>query len=68
MRSKPEIVYEYTPDQDQDDFPIFDELDRVAPKNLITYSITNTLIARSPVPSAEDAAQLTHTTHFCGSN
>jgi LPS-assembly protein len=45
---KPQIVYEYIPDQDQADLPLFDDWDRIAPRNLITYSLTNTLIARAP--------------------
>lgn len=44
----PEVVYEYTPEDDQSDFPEFDELDRIERKNLITYGFTNTLTARAP--------------------
>jgi LPS-assembly protein len=57
----PEIVYEFTPEQDQDDFPVFDELDRIERKNLVTYGITNTLIARTPKQSAADDAMATYT-------
>lgn len=45
---RPQVVYEYIPDQDQTDLPHFDDWDRIAPRNLITYSLTHTLIARSP--------------------
>jgi LPS-assembly protein len=56
----PEVVYEYTPDDDQTDFPQFDELDRIERKNLITYGFTNTLTARTPVVSGNDPAQYTY--------
>jgi LPS-assembly protein len=44
---RPQIVYEYIPDQDQEDLPRFDDWDRIEARNLITYSVTNTLIARA---------------------
>lgn len=43
----PKVVYEYVPDVDQQDLPLFEGIDRVDPKNLVTYSITNFLISRS---------------------
>lgn len=43
---RPQIVYDYIPDKDQTDLPSFDALDRIEKANLITYSITNTLISR----------------------
>ena len=43
---RPQIVYDYIPDKDQTNLPLFDALDRIARTNLITYSITNTLISR----------------------
>lgn len=44
---RPQIVYEYIPDQDQENLPRFDDWDRIEARNLITYSLTNTLIARA---------------------
>jgi LPS-assembly protein len=44
---RPQIVYEFIPDQKQDEYPSFDGLDRIGEKNLITYSITNTFTSRS---------------------
>ena len=44
----PRIVYEYIPRQNQNDLPYFEQADRVAAKNIITYSITNQLTARTP--------------------
>ena len=43
---RPQIIYDYIPDKDQADLPSFDALDRIGKANLITYSITNTLISR----------------------
>jgi LPS-assembly protein len=53
----PEVVYEYTPDDDQTDFPEFDELDRIERQNLITYGFTNTFTARKPIVSDNSPAQ-----------
>ena len=44
---RPQVVYEYIPDQDQSALPEFDETDRIEKQNRITYSLTNTLISRS---------------------
>jgi len=43
---RPQVVYDYIPDKDQDEFPSFDDLDRIDRENLLTYSITNTFISR----------------------
>ncbi len=44
---RPQLAYEYVPYKIQNDYPYFDESDRIAEKNLITYSIINTIIAKS---------------------
>ncbi len=44
---RPQIIYNYIPEQDQGEYPYFDYVDRVAKTNLITYSVTNTFTARS---------------------
>ncbi len=45
---RPQIVYDYIPDQEQEKYPnYFDSLDRIGRKNLLTYSITNTFTSRS---------------------
>ncbi len=44
----PRVIYEYTPKQDQSDLPYFEESDRIAAQNLVTYSITNHFTARTP--------------------
>ena len=38
---RPYVNYRYIPDVDQDDLPRFDEIDRVADRNLITYGLDN---------------------------
>ncbi len=45
--ARPQVIYEYIPDQDQSDLPYFTALDRIGEKNLVTYSLTNTLTART---------------------
>ena len=45
---KPQVVYQYIPDQDQSDLPDFDtEIDRIDEANEVTYSLTSTLTART---------------------
>ena len=41
---RPQIVYEFIPDQKQDEYPSFDEVDRIEKKNLITYSLTAVMV------------------------
>ncbi|MBI9082893.1 MAG: LPS-assembly protein LptD [Desulfobacterales bacterium] len=48
--ARPQVVYDYTPHMVQDKFPYFDATDRLAAANLITYSLTNTLTAKSVRP------------------
>jgi LPS-assembly protein len=45
---RPQIIYTYIPDVDQSDDPNFDAVDRIEGQNLITFALTNTLIARKP--------------------
>jgi LPS-assembly protein len=42
----PEIIWEYIPNKDQSELPDLDEIDRIPEKNLITYSVTNTLTSK----------------------
>ncbi len=68
---RPRVVYEYTPKDDQDEFPAFfsqaedgepvglnDGVNRVNPENLITYSLVNTFTSkyREPAPDDDTAA------------
>ncbi|TYT75910.1 LPS-assembly protein LptD [Desulfobotulus mexicanus] len=45
---QPKITFEFIPDEDQNDLPYFDDLDRIEKKRLITYSLTQSLTARFP--------------------
>lgn len=51
---RPQFVYNFTPDIDQDDLPSFDGADRIAKVNAVNYSLTNSLISRSRKKPAED--------------
>ncbi len=44
---RPQIVYDYIPDQDQDKYLLFDSSDQIERKNLLTYSLTNTFTLKS---------------------
>ncbi len=43
---RPQVVYEYIEDQDQGDYPRFDDVDRIERANRITYGLTNLFTAR----------------------
>jgi LPS-assembly protein len=44
---RPQIIYEFIPNVDQDDLPDFDSIDRIEKKNLVTYSLTNTFTSKT---------------------
>ena len=44
---RPLITHEYIPDVDQSQLPNLEAIDRVEDRNLITYSLTNTLTSKS---------------------
>lgn len=44
---RPNIIYDYIPEKDQSELPSLDDIDRIDKKNLITYSLTNTLTSKS---------------------
>jgi LPS-assembly protein len=56
---RPQIIYTYIPNVDQGNDPNFDALDRIDGQNLVTFALTNTLIARKPstVPSLGPEAE-----------
>jgi LPS-assembly protein len=43
---EPSVVYEYLPPTRQAELPVFNDLDRLAKKNLLTYNFTNRLSTR----------------------
>lgn len=49
---RPGLTYEYIPHKDQSHYPFFDDVDRIDKTNQITWSLTNTLTRRIPLPSA----------------
>jgi len=56
---KPQMIYTYVPDEDQSDLPDFDTaIDRIAADNSVTYSLTNTLTARSEKKHGTAAANV----------
>jgi len=57
----PEIIYEFTPEEDQSDYPEFDAIDRIERKNLITYGVTNTFTARASRQTEDGATQYAYT-------
>jgi LPS-assembly protein len=56
----PEVTYEFIPDEDQGDFPVFDSLDRIERKNLITYGFTNYFTARKSKPAGGHGGQFNY--------
>lgn len=40
-RLRPSIQYDYLPETNQDDLPLFDEVDRIGERNAITYGVDN---------------------------
>jgi LPS-assembly protein len=44
---RPRIIHDFIPDVDQDNFPNFSSTDRITKKNLLTYSLINTLTAKT---------------------
>jgi LPS-assembly protein len=50
---RPQIVYDYIPPKDQEDYPDFDSEDRIDRENLVTYSVTNTFTSRAHLKEDE---------------
>lgn len=53
---RPEIIYEFIPDEDQSEYPFFDPVDRIIRKNRVTLSLLNTWISKSKKLQAEPNA------------
>ncbi|MGH7933151.1 MAG: LPS-assembly protein LptD, partial [Candidatus Binataceae bacterium] len=45
---EPFVTYAYVPSTDQSDYPLFDQVDRLEPRSLITYGFTSRVIAKLP--------------------
>ncbi|MFZ5568937.1 MAG: LPS-assembly protein LptD [Thermodesulfobacteriota bacterium] len=50
---RPQIVYDYIPEEDQSRYPQFDAFDRIEKQNRITYAITNMVTSRKPFEPAQ---------------
>jgi LPS-assembly protein len=62
----PRITYEYVPEQNQNDLPAFDALDRIDSRNRVTCSLTNFLFTRKlrrPAPADGPAAVPDYRSH-----
>ncbi len=49
----PEIEYQFSPETDQEEFPLFDALDRIGRTNQVTYAVTNRFISRTPAKTKD---------------
>lgn len=55
---RPRVIYEYIPDIDQTNLPNFDAVDRIENKNLLTYSLTNTLTSKTKKKGSFEISQV----------
>jgi LPS-assembly protein len=53
----PQIVYEYIPGKDQSKYPELDDVDRIAKKNVLTYSLTNIFTSKLQTHSTKNDNQ-----------
>lgn len=60
----PELDYSYIPEDDQEELPFFDDLDRIERENLVTLSLTNTLTLRRPQAPQGAAAKYDYQSFF----
>ncbi|RJP92564.1 MAG: LPS-assembly protein LptD [Desulfobacteraceae bacterium] len=51
----PRLEHSYVPDDDQTEYPFFNDMDSIDPENLMTFSLTNFLISRRPDPKPKPA-------------
>ena len=58
---EPIVSYKYIPDVEQDDLPLFDSLDRIRERSLVTYGVRTSLFGRfvPTLPSQEEITELT---------
>jgi len=55
---EPTVGYLYIPRENQDDLPLFDGLDRVEHRSLITYGVANRLLARTAGNGGDDKGDI----------
>ncbi len=63
-RIQPRLTYEWTPDRDQSDNPIFEESDRLKPSQRVRLSLTNIVTARRDTVSGAKGNYKTTETYF----
>jgi len=54
---EPSILYRYLSDENQEEFPIFEHLDRFYERNAVNYSVTNRFTAKVLLPDGSFAEQ-----------
>lgn len=50
---EPFVTYSYVPNYDQSELPLFDQIDRVEPRSLITYGVTSRIYIKLPAGPAQ---------------
>lgn len=50
----PQVVYEYRPDWDQSEYPVFDSIDRLSGSHRVIYSLINSFTSRNVVKKPAD--------------
>ena len=63
-RIQPRLSYEWTPDRDQSDNPMFEEDDRLKPSQRVKLSFTNILTARRESVSGANGVYKTNESYF----
>ena len=54
---EPALFYRYVSDEDQEEFPLFEPIDRFYKRNAVTYSLTNRFTAKVLMPDGSFAEQ-----------
>ena len=50
---EPFLTYSYIPNYDQSELPLFDQIDRIEPRSLITYGVTSRIYVKLPPALAQ---------------
>jgi LPS-assembly protein len=62
---RPQVVYDYIPVPDQDDYPYFEGIDRIEEQHILTYSITNYFTAKTITPQEAGTNEREHSQKSC---
>lgn len=63
-RVQPRVSYEWTPDRDQSENPIFEDMDRIKPSQRVRASVTNIFTARRATVSGARGTYTTSESYF----